>query len=154
MTQIALKYEDKNVLTNQCGSKTTSSGTTTSVVSNGNSIRQKLMQARGHQNRAPVDTNRAPSIASSIAPSRAASTVVPSEINGGITRMNLSKRLQNPAPSVVASTVVPSEINNGATRMNMNRNRGFDSNHTNGRAHMPAGFERDSHNFNKHNNRN
>lgn len=150
MSRIALKYEDKNVLTNQSGSKkTTSTGTTTPVVSNGNNIRQKLMQARGQQNRAPVDASRAPSIA----PSRAASTVIPSEINGGITRMNLSNRLQNPAPSVVASTVVPSEINNGATRMNINRNRGFDSNNTNGRAHMPAGFERDSHNFNKHNNR-
>lgn len=142
MSRIALRYEDKNVLTNQSGSKkTNSTGTTSPVVSNGNCIRKKLMQARGQQNRSPVDV------------SRAASTVIPSEINGGITRMNLSNRLQNPAPSVVASTVVPSEINNGATRMNMKRNRGFDSNNTNGRAHMPAGFERDSHDFNKHNNR-
>lgn len=149
MSRIALKYEDKNVLTNRTGSKTTATATTTHVASNGNNIRQKLMQARGQQNHAPADTSRAPSIA----PSRAASTVIPSEINGGLTRMHLSNRLQNPAPSVVASTVVPSEINNGATRMNMNRNRGLDKNNTNGRAHMPAGFERDTHDFNKHNNR-
>ncbi|XP_055313290.1 uncharacterized protein LOC129574820 [Sitodiplosis mosellana] len=144
MGRIALKYEDKNVLNNRTGSDT-ASGPGKSVVSNETNIRRKLMEARQRgQNHAPEP---------SIAPSMDASTVAPSEINGGITRMQISNRLRNPAPSIVASTIVPSEINEGTTRMNMNRNRGFQSNDANGRAHMPAGFERDSHNFNKHNNR-
>lgn len=52
-----------------------------------------------------------------IAPSATGqSTIVPSEINGGNTRM----KMKNAAPSIMGlSTVVPSEIDNGLTRMQM-----------------------------------
>lgn len=121
----------------------------------GNSIRQKLTEVTAQKR--PI----VPAVAPSIAPSRVASTIVPSEINGGVTRMQISNRLKHAAPSIVPSTVVPSEINGGATRMNMNQklNRGYNANNTNrqqknvGKSHMPAGFERDSHSFDKHNNR-
>lgn len=51
------------------------------------------------------------------------STILQSEIDGGVTRMNLKKTARALAPSIVPSiiqsTVVPSEINNGATRINL-----------------------------------
>lgn len=102
-----------------------------------------MAEARSNQNSAPQPP-------SSIAPSRAASTVVPSEINGGVTRMQRGNRMRNSAPSIAPSTVVPSEINGGATRMNINH-RQYRGHH--GAAHMPAGFERDTHSFDKHNKR-
>lgn len=153
MDRIAFRYEspfDENI-----SETDTDSQSIITVIPNvkANGIRLKLMKVvNQQQNHAPEP---------SIAPSRAESTVIPSEINGGMTRMNVSNRLRNPAQSIAPSTIVPSEIEGGATRMNMSRmNRSFnpseDTNRHNmkqGRAHMPAGFEPDSHSFDKHNKR-
>lgn len=94
----------------------------------------------------------------SIAPSIAPSTLIPSEINDGFTRMNIGKRINYAAPSIVPSTVVPSEINNGITRMNIGNVRNIpverivQMNHRpNNKPHMPAGFEREITNFDKFN---
>lgn len=91
------------------------------------------------------------------APSRAASTVVPSEIDRGNTRMQIGNKQRRPAPSIVPSTVVPSEINGGITRMKNHPNRQFNPNNRNRQpnrnvaAYMPAGHERETREFNKHN---
>lgn len=96
----------------------------------------------------------------SYAPSIAASTTVPSEIDGGRTKIQIKNK--NYAPSVAASTTVPSEIDGGITRMRMknpqsprlmksNGNNGNDYNRNSGRAYMPAGYEREISDFNKYN---
>lgn len=119
-------------------------------------------------------------------PQRPPSTVIASEIDGGITRMkmrnipttsaanigltneidghNTQEQMQSRsyAPSIAASTTVPSEIDGGITRMRMknpqsprlmmsNGNNGNDYNRNSGRACMPAGYEREISNFNKYN---
>lgn len=128
-----------------------------SVVMNGNSIRRKLM-AMSAKNQGQSQ-NQSQNSVSNESPSRAASTVIASEINDGMTRMNITNRLKNPAPSIVPSTIVPSEIDGGKTRMQMNRKQnqhrttnGNDQMNRNGTSHMPAGYERDIPNFNKYNN--
>lgn len=106
-----------------------------------------------------------------------ASTVVPSEIDNGATRMKPRMRLAAPsiAPSSAQSTVVPSEINGGVTRMqkkglriappseisqaNRPNNRNLATNYTNSNGNragrhmppMPAGHEPDIENFRKYN---
>lgn len=150
MVRIALKYEtthDNYLMQSETESE---SGSLPTVIHNGVNIRQKLSAVRG-KIQPPEPLNPV----SNGAASRAPSTVIPSEINGGATRMKRFNRLRNPAPSIAPSTVIPSEINGGATRMNANHNRGFNIRglNKNGKAHMPAGFERDTHSFDKHNNR-
>lgn len=149
MDRIALKYElpfDENV-----SETDTDSQSIITVIPNvkANGIRQKLMKVVNQQQNHVSEL--------STAPSRAESTVIPSEINGGMTRMNVSNRLKNPARSIAPSTVVPSEIDGGATRMNRNRSSNpSDTNGQNmkqGKPYMPGGFERDSHSFDKHNKR-
>lgn len=103
-------------------------------------------------------------IRNSHTPSLVASTTFGSEIDGGVTRMQMKN--QNYAASVAPSTAVPSEIDGGLTRMQMryrqnprphvdngnnNGNNGNDENRRNGRAHMPAGYEREITNFDKYN---
>lgn len=68
------------------------------------------------------------------APSIVPSTVVPSEIDGGFTRMQIGNKMQRPTPSIVSSSVVPSEINGGKTRMKNHPNRQYNSNYRN---HQP-----------------
>lgn len=108
-----------------------------------------------------------------LTPSMVASTTFGSEIDGGVTRMQMKN--QNYAASVAPSmtvprappsTVIASEIDGGVTRMQMrhrqnprphmdngnnNGNNGNDENRRNGRAHMPAGYEREITNFDKYN---
>lgn len=109
------------------------------------------------------------------------STIVPSEIDNGATRMK-TLRIAAPsiAPSSVQSTIVPSEINGGATRMQKKRglkiappseisngcaqtnrpNRNVATNYVNTSGNnarrqmppgMPAGHEPDMENFRKYN---
>lgn len=108
------------------------------------------------------------------------STIIPSEIDGGATRMKMGLRIGAPsiAPSGAQSTIVPSEINGGETQMQKkrglkiappsdisngqksnrpNRNRAtnyVNSNEKNVRRQMPpmpAGHEPDMDNFTKYN---
>lgn len=60
------------------------------------------------------------------------------------------------APSAEASTVVPSEIDNGETRMRMIKplcasNYVNNNAKRSVKPHMPAGFEREMNNFDKYN---
>lgn len=117
----------------------------------------------------------------SAAQSVVASTIVPSEIDNGATRMKMGMRLAAPsiAPSSAQSTIVPSEINGGVTRMQKksglriappseisngitpaNRpNRNLATNYVNHNGNhakrqmppMPAGHEPDIENFRKYN---
>lgn len=135
---------------------------------NGPSVRQMLQTVQQQ-------------IRGSAAESVIQSTIVSSEIDGGITRMQMKKGLRIPTPSVAPSsaqsTVVSSEIDNGATRMQMKRglqfalpsgigndtaqmsnksNRKLATNYVNGiarrqRPPMPAGHEPDMDKFTMYN---
>lgn len=96
------------------------------------------------------------------------STIVPSEIDCGATRMKKKTGLRMATPSCIESTIVPSEIDRGVTRMQMKNGlkiappseitngnaHNVDGNRSNGRRHMPpmpAGHETDIENFRKYN---
>lgn len=109
------------------------------------------------------------------------STVVPSEIDGGATRMRQKRDFRIKTPSCIQSTIVPSEIDGGATRMQRRglkiappseitngnapkqvskiSNRKVTPNYVNGSGNtvkcqmppMPAGHEPDMDNFRKYN---
>lgn len=84
------------------------------------SIRQVLKAASNN-----IQNRRQSPSQSEVARSVVASTILPSEIDGGVTRMNLKKTVLAPSvvSSVIQSTVLASEIDNGATRMNLKKSR-------------------------------
>lgn len=79
---------------------------------NTSSVRSKSLYAVQSQNNRNSETQ-----------SIVQSTIIPSEIDGGATRMKTGMRFTAPsiAPSSAQSTIVPSEINGGVTHMQKKR---------------------------------
>lgn len=81
-----------------------------------NQIEKNLSNSNGREIFNGTQNNNKP--LTPLTPRRAPSTVIMSEIDGGVTRM----KMRNTAPSLVASTTIQSEIDGGITRMHITRN--------------------------------